>query len=236
MPRCKICKKANSMGNGGLLCNCKGGNMKPKLILLNAPAKSGKDCIARYIEATNPLMKHYSFKKALIRIAASIADVELDKWECRYEIREFKEKPWDELPDMRYMGDHFAECCGFDFDPDRPMSMREFLAYVSEIVIKPAMGMDFFGRAAMKHCDNVPMPVYVFSDSGFEEEVQPFIDSGNYDIYVVKLHRGDLDFNGDSRDYLPANDGYKRHFEAYNDTTIEEVAKEILRNCDVYPW
>ena len=214
----------------------KGGNMKPKIILLNGPAGSGKDCIAKYIEATNSLIKPHSFKAALIKIAAAMANIDLHHWECRYEVREFKERPWDALPDMRYMGDHFAECCGFDFDPDRPMSMREFLAFVSEIVIKPAMGLDFFGRAAMKYCDDHPMPVYVFSDSGFESEVKPFLDSGNYDVYVVKLHRGDLDFDGDSRDYLPPDNGFKRHFEAFNDTTIEEVSKEILRNCDINPW
>ena len=30
MPRCAICKKANSVGNGGLQCKCKGKKMKLK--------------------------------------------------------------------------------------------------------------------------------------------------------------------------------------------------------------
>jgi len=30
MPRCRICKKGNSVGNGGLKCKCKGKKMKLK--------------------------------------------------------------------------------------------------------------------------------------------------------------------------------------------------------------
>lgn len=209
---------------------------KPKIILLNGPAGSGKDAIAEYIQDHNPMAKQHSFKHKLIEIAASIAGVDITHWEARYSIREYKEKPWDQLPDMRYMGDHFADCCGFDFDADRPMSMREFLAFVSEIIMKPVMGMDFFGRAAMKYCNSHPMPLYVFSDSGFNEEAKAFTDSGDYDVYVVKLHRGDLDFNGDSRDYLLPDKCYKEHFDAYNNTTIEEVARDILKKCNVFVW
>ena len=236
MPRCETCKKANSMGNGGLLCNCnKGGNMsKRKIILLNGAAGTGKDAIAKYIEEQNPLTKQHSFKHALIKIAASIADIDIHQWENRYCVREFKEKPWDQLPTMRYMGNHFSSKCGFDYDPDSHMSMREFLAFVSEIVVKPTLGLDFFGRAAIKHCDDHPMPVYVFSDSGFEAEAKVFVDSGNYDVYVVKLHRGDLTFDGDSRDYLPIDSGYKEQFSAWNNTTVAEVSNEILRKSGVY--
>jgi hypothetical protein len=83
-------------------------------------------------------------------------------------------------------------------------SPRQALIYVSEEVVKPAFGQDYFGRYAAQRL--TPGALHIFSDGGFIKEIQPVIDAvGPENLLLVQLHRDGFSFEGDSRRYIPTN-------------------------------
>lgn len=215
--------------------------MKRQILLLNGPPRSGKDSLAYFLSESHSLVGVHSFKHKLISLACEIAGVDYDRWQSRYEsellfngkkISE-KDEPWGELPDIGYMGKEFCEGCGWTFLPDRPMSQRQFLAFVSEIVIKPHLGIEYFGLQAYHHCRSLNLPLIIFSDSGFEEEVEPFLRSGQFDVNVIQLHREGCSYSGDSRDYLRRRSQYRTFQEVHNNGSLHDAANEIIKKCQL---
>jgi hypothetical protein len=81
------------------------------------------------------------------------------------------------------------------------LSRREALIYVSEEIIKPKFGKDFFGVKAAQELDNTDN--YCFSDGGFQEELVPIINKlGADNIILIQLTREGCDFSSDSRRYI----------------------------------
>lgn len=147
--------------------------------IFNGPPGSGKD-EACHLLKTNYGYKHLQFKDELFRETAQFFDVSLDWFLDGYDDRAIKERP-----------DHRLD--GF--------SRRSALIYVSEEIIKPRYGKDYFGLKASEKIDILAN--YCLSDGGFVEEIHPLINKlGQDKICIVQLYRTGCSFSSDSRNYI----------------------------------
>lgn len=156
---------------------------------------AGKDTFADKLELVyenkwfddevNFMAMRESFKDSLVHLVLDFYNIHEDEWDARYE--HSKEEPWDTLGGL---------------------SQREALIDMSENKIKPMFGSDFFGKAAARKLQTGPDSdgdgrLYIFSDGGFVEEIQPLIDKfGKENILIIRLHREGFDFSNDSRGFL----------------------------------
>jgi len=151
------------------------------IIIFNGPPGTGKDEAANFFEARG--FTHLSFKKVLFRETIEHFGVS-EQWFMKdYHNREVKESPEKSL---------------------QGLSRREALIHVSEEIIKPIEGPDFFGRCVAAEmqsgCD------YAVSDGGFIEELTPIINTiGADNIVLVQLTRDGCDYSSDSRRYFDGN-------------------------------
>lgn len=178
-----------------------------KVVVFNGPPRSGKDTLAAFIRGATQA-KPMEFKRKLIELALMISGVSSSDWEFWYQ--KDKEEPHNDL------GGH---------------SCRSFLIMVSEEMIKPHMGSDYFGLAAANELEMyLPGHGVVFTDSGFPAELQCVVDVvGADNVIVVQLHREGTDFSGDSRAYLNRNDFPSVMFLQHdNHGPVEEVAANLM--------
>jgi len=148
------------------------------IILFNGPPASGKDCAADYFKDKG--YKHLSFKHQLFKQTFSYFGV-TEKWFMEdYDNREVKERS------TKHLG-------GF--------SRREAMIHVSENIIKPKHGLDYFGKMVAEEIE--PNKDYVISDGGFSDELFPIINKIGADNFVlVQLVRDGCDYSKDSRRYF----------------------------------
>jgi len=84
------------------------------------------------------------------------------------------------------------------------MSCREAMIHVSEKVIKPKRGLDYFGKLVANEI-NINKD-YAISDGGFIDELIPVVEKvGNDNFVLVQLTRDGHDFSSDSRRYFDGN-------------------------------
>ena len=152
-----------------------------KVLIFNGPPGSGKDTLGNmlynFMHKNNyPEVFMQSFKEQLIEIALVISGLERSTWTRFYAQKELKR----------------AELGG--------LSCREYLIKISEKVIKPNFGADYFGKHA---ADNLLVGLNIFTDGGFEAELPPIIDKiGVENVVIVRLHRTGHTFKNDSRNYI----------------------------------
>jgi len=151
------------------------------IILFNGPPGAGKDLAANYFKSKG--FKHLSFKYQLFKETISYFNVD-EKWFMDgYNNRETKELPSSLLGHM---------------------SRREAMIYVSEEVIKPRRGPDYFGNLVANEIDLTKD--YCISDGGFIEELIPVINKvGTNNFVLVQLTRDGCDYSADSRRYFQGN-------------------------------
>lgn len=165
------------------------------IILFNGPPRSGKDFAADYFKKKG--FKHLSFKYQLYKETIKYFDVN-EKWFMeRYNNRAEKEVPSTLLGHM---------------------SCREAMIYVSEKVIKPKKGLDFFGKQVANEIEDDKD--YCISDGGFIDELIPVINRiGSDNFVLVQLTRDGCDYSTDSRRYFDGNivhqyvNSHKTHIE-----------------------
>lgn len=173
-----------------------------RVIILNAPPGSGKDeltkILCRILDA-----KHHEFKKALYVEAFTYYGIEGSDYTC------FIDRDLKEAPDPRF----------------GMISPRQGLIHVSEDVIKPKHGKDYFAiRAAMELTNGWN----VFSDGGFNEETTCIADYiGPENLHIVQFSREGYSFEGDSRSYVDTPEGVNSIF-LENDSTLEDLAAKVL--------
>ena len=167
-----------------------------KIIILNAPPGAGKDTIGKIVleRSQNPVCIT-SFKQPMFNIALAVLGAKrYGDFIAAYNNRDEKEKPLDFL-----MG----------------MSPRQFMIWISEDVVKPKFGRDFFGKRFAESASNSDCPV-ICTDGGFADEVIALIDAG-HEVHLCRLHRRGFGFDGDSRNYIRLNpryynvNGYREH-------------------------
>jgi len=177
-----------------------------KVILLNAPPNAGKDVVAEEFRRVLGVA-HRQFKGKLFEIAKVISGLTDEEWDAIY-TRELKE-----VPDERLWG----------------LSPREFLIDISERMIKPLAGKDYFGEILGKECsyrlaDGLDV---VVSDSGFNEEAEALCRIvGAENVYCVRFLREGCSFDGDSRNYVDTP-MITNYIDLINDGTIEDLCQDI---------
>lgn len=154
-----------------------------KIFIFNSPPNSGKDVVAHHISKTFGF-EVLSFKERLIEITQAVYGVSKLEWDLLY-TREGKETPHWKLRNSR---------------KGVWMSPRQALIYISEEVIKPRYGKDYFGVALSNKIEDSDCSVFLIPDGGFVEEVKPLIEKfGKENITKVKVVRDGCTFEGDSR-------------------------------------
>jgi hypothetical protein len=120
------------------------------------------------------------------------------------------------------------------------LSHREAMIYVSEIICKPRFGQDYFGKARIKliqdrtaDADEVAWKgkrdsiLWFDGSAAFVEEIPPLLEHFNQDqILLLRIRRGEDDFGGDSRSFLP-NGLIENTVDIYNDGTLEQYLEEV---------
>lgn len=148
------------------------------IILFNGPPGAGKDISADYFKQYG--FKHLSFKYQLFKETIKYFDVSEQWFMNGYNNRSEKEIPSALLGHM---------------------SRREAMIYVSEEVIKPKKGLDYFGNLVADEIDLEKN--YAISDGGFVHELLPVVQKvGTENFVLVQLTREGHDFSADSRRYF----------------------------------
>lgn len=174
--------------------------MKP-VIILNAPPNAGKDTIAAELSVRLGL-PHLEFKGKLFELVQTISGLSPEEWEELY-TRDLKEVPCGRL---------------WGYTP------RQFMIHVSEDMIKPYCGKDYFGRILGKKALHNGG---VVSDSGFNEEADAVVDIVGADrVFCVRFSRDGCDFEGDSRKYVDTTK-IIHYLDTENNGTIEDIVNEI---------
>lgn len=183
-----------------------------KLLLLNGPKESGKGVLTQYIQR-HCNVSMYPCKDKLYQLVCDFFMVDpLRFWEI-YDDRELKERPmvefkvtwenavklWDIAPKMRLQHDSKGGC---------NLTIRQAMVYVSELVVKPHFGSDYFGKVrAHKIAGDLYKPgsfLGIDDSTGFEGELPPVIDLlGQESLMLLRVHREGCDYDGDSRGYIP---------------------------------
>ena len=198
------------------------------VVCLNGPPRSGKDTLAKMFEENCVATRHCENKEALMRLALEISGVSKSEWYERYNSKLQvlpsstalwkKDLPWYLLPYNKKTGDCFSQ--------------RDFLIYISENVMKPHFGNDYFGqKSAHLVIHDKENDTFAFSDGGFPEELEVMFQYPEIKVVLVRLHRKDCDFSKDSRDYLFLPEGCdEKHTEAdifVGENQIEKAFDQI---------
>lgn len=187
------------------------------VVFMNAPKGSGKDEAADAIMESDRFFwnfsrKHLRFKDPLYKIAAAIYGVDTEEL-----IADATDRATKEVAMEKYDG----------------LSPRQVLIEVSEDVIKPYYGEDYFGQYAVgrikkfEEASAYPDRIVVFSDSGFVEEAKPIVDYLGEDCIVFHIGREGCTFEGDSRNWLPLN-SVPNFGIIFNDGTLEEFKGKVI--------
>lgn len=149
-------------------------------IVFNGPPGSGKDAICDHLvgKLAKNGYKHLRFKDKLFELAMTIYSISEKDFFDIYNDRDMKEQPLD-----IFYG----------------RSARQVLIHISEVMIKPEFGKNYFGVAAAKTLVN---GINVFSDGGFPEELEGIYEATNGHMLIVQLFRDGCDFSNDSRNYI----------------------------------
>lgn len=186
-----------------------------KIILFNSPAKLGKDTAIEYLEdwCGIPLVRREA-KGKLHTLVQEFFCVSPERYWEIYEDRELKEKPLPEFTlilndyEIKVLERNFGDVHIEFFQEHIPhlavcwLSIRQAMIYISEIIIKPRFGSDYFGVARAKAIQEDE--IAVDSSTGFVEELPPLIERlGQENILLIRIHREGATFEGDSRNYIP---------------------------------
>lgn len=149
------------------------------IIIFNGPPGAGKDEACSWMKSNYGFV-HLSFKYELFKAVIEHFNVSKEWFMTGYNDRNIKEQKEEVL---------------------NGMSRREAMIYVSEEIIKPKYGLDYFGAQASSQINH--MEDYCFSDGGFVHELTPIINKvGVEKICIVQLTRDGCDFSSDSRRYF----------------------------------
>ena len=163
---------------------------KPFLVMLNGPPGSGKDFAAQtLVEADDLSVSHHKFAEPLKDMACALLEIDNKTLEMS------KKQP------IGLYG----------------VTVRQLLIDMSEKWMKPCYGKDIFGKIAAErvaeamqltdHFGEEPYDLYVFSDCGFDSEVNHVLELfGNENAILIRLRRDGCTYEGDSRSYIELSD------------------------------
>ena len=146
------------------------------IVIFNGPPASGKDEAASLFK-DNYGFGNLSFKYQLFK--ETIKHFDVDK---RWFMEGYNDRTQKEKSEFALQG----------------MSRREAMIHVSEDIIKPKKGLDYFGKSVAEEIEEGKN--YALADGGFVEELEPIIERvGAENIVIVQLTREGCDYSSDSR-------------------------------------
>ena len=210
--------------------------MNSKMILFNGPAGCGKNVAIDYMKGYLKLVDSRC-KDKLFKLTQDLFNVRESRfWEI-YNDRSLKEKP---LNDFILSHTELAKLQMYLYPEDAlyipkgyfPISIRQAMIYVSELICKPAFGEDYFGKARAETLDTTGV-VYVDDSCGFDNEIPPTTDKlGQESVLLLRIH-GRGSFEGDSRNYI--SEGIVNNaVDIYNTNSIDDFFKEVHYHIDKF--
>lgn len=198
------------------------------IVIFNAPIGAGKDVSADYLHEYFQSGQRLSFKEALYEDTAEYFDTDVNDLIEYHLDRNLKEIPSlmfpkhgrNSLLQMLYsiwyvigtlINNRYLMSLGY-------YSSREALIHVSEDIMKPKYGQDYYGRKFLEKVEHSSERYSFASDGGFKNEVLPLLDAG-YQVVVAQLERSGATFEGDSRTLLNEDD-----FKAYSNIKFTTIS------------
>ena len=185
------------------------------VVIFNAAPSSGKDIACQYLRDYFQVGTILAFKDELYKDTADYFNIDVEDLILYHADRELKE-----IPDLMFgkfqsesLKQYFFSLLyviGVLINSRYLMSLgyyssRQALIHVSEDVVKPKKGKDYYGKKLVEKIENSSERFYFVSDSGFKEESTMVADKG-YNVYIVHLERSGATFEGDSRKLLNKDD------------------------------
>ena len=211
------------------------------VVIFNSPPNSGKDISTQYMKDYFCTGEVIAFKDELYKDTATYFDIEVEDLVEYHSDRSLKEKPSLLFP--KYQRESLKQyffsllyVIGVLLNNKYLMSLgyyssREALIFVSESVVKPVKGKDYYGKKLVEKIEDNPERFYFVSDSGYFEEASSVADKG-YQVIIAQLMRSGATFEGDSRSLLNKDD-----FKEYSNIKFCKVdnngSLDDLYNCIV---
>lgn len=185
------------------------------VIIFNSAPCSGKDLAAQYLKDYFCTGEVIAFKDELYKDTASYFDIEVEDLVEYHSDRSLKEKP--SLLFAKYQRESLKQyffsilyVIGALINNRYLMSLgyyssREALIFVSESVVKPIKGKDYYGKKLVEKIEDSSERFYFVSDGGMKEELSSVADKG-YNVIIAQLMRSGATFEGDSRSLLNKDD------------------------------
>ena len=185
------------------------------VVIFNSPANSGKDI------ATDMLVNYFqsgvklAFKDELYLDTSEYFNCDVEDLKEYHSCRDLKENP--SLLFSKYQHESLKQyffsllyVIGALTNNRYLMSLgyyssREALIHVSETVVKPVKGKDYYGKKLVEKIEGSSERFYFVSDGGMKEEASSVADKG-YNVYIAQLMRSGATFEGDSRSLLNKDD------------------------------
>ena len=209
--------------------------LQKTFVLFNGAPNSGKDTAADLMcDVIFGEGVRLNFKDALYKETAKFFNVPLPIAVDLFKSRELKELPSRrfklglDLSNVSWVKRMFLWLRGYK---PKYLSPRQALIHVSENVIKPLYGDDFFGQEMLKAAESFLETEFVFAgDSGFLSELEPLVEAG-HKVVVIQMHRNGCTFKGDSRNYIEQDDvehlGIKV-IKLDNNESLEQLKSNLL--------
>lgn len=169
------------------------------VIILNGPKFSGKDTLCNLLLKLFPGAIHARFKDVLYQYSYELWELEktqkitLDQWIEICNIPTLKDVPVEWLLT----------------EDGKVISPRQALIHVSEDIIKKEYGEDGVAYLTVLRLKELypdyDKQMFIFSDGGFNNEIQSLINDFNIkrkSLTVVRIDRKGCSFAGDSREYI----------------------------------
>ena len=211
------------------------------VVIFNSPANSGKDI------ATDMLVNYFqsgvklAFKDELYLDTSEYFNCDVEDLKEYHSCRDLKENP--SLLFAKYQRESLKQyffsllyVIGALTNNRYLMSLgyyssREALIFVSESVVKPVKGKDYYGKRLVEKIEDSSERFYFVSDSGYFEEASSVADKG-YRVIIAQLMRSGATFEGDSRSLLNKDD-----FKEYSNIKFCQIdnngSLDDLYNCIV---
>ena len=216
------------------------------IVIFNAPIGAGKDVSADFMLNYFKTGLKASFKDALYEDTAKYFDIDVKDLIEYHSSRVLKEQASEMFPkyekhSLKQYTLALLYVVGALFNIRSLMSLgyyssREALIHVSENIVKPKQGNDFYGRKLVETIE-ASSERYVFvADGGFTSEIVPLLEAG-YNVYIVQLERNGATFENDSRKLLTEYD-FKgedgsvlydnlKFIKMYNNGSLDDLYKTI---------
>jgi hypothetical protein len=185
----------------------------PLIVLLNGPPYSGKDTAAKALVAWRG-----GPKVAIIRMSETIKRIAHDLYGLPPDTPVEAFSGCKDLPNAAFGGN----------------TPRYVYIQVSEEMVKPVLGEDWFGHVAViraKAAQQRGARVVVFPDSGFDAEAEPLCRAfGRRNVMLIRIHastRG-MSFANDSRSHIELPDVHSVDLTNNIQGDVTEYSKNVV--------